>query len=85
MTGAFGFAGLAFFLGMLCFIYFKCLEFIQIYSDKTYVQNFSRATIVSMLVYCAGGLFVSYAYYPWLYYLFAATVIVELILKEEKK
>lgn len=85
VTGASGFVGLAFFLGMLCFIYFKCLEFIQIYSDKTYVQNFSRATIVSMLVYCAGGMFVSYAYYPWLYYLFAATVIVELILKEEKK
>ena len=86
VTGASGVVGLAFYLSILSYIFFTCLSMMKKYLDDNYLQFYCRATIISMLVYCAGGMFVSYAFYPWIYYLFAATVVMKLniVHKHEK-
>ncbi|MCP3428492.1 putative O-glycosylation ligase, exosortase A system-associated [Opacimonas viscosa] len=85
VTGASGFVGLVFYLGILSYIFFTSRRLLQVHTEDKYIQMFSRATIISMLVYCAGGMFVNYAFYPWIYYLFAATVILKQEVENNKR
>ena len=72
MLGENGYVGLFFYLGMLCYIFFSNLRNAK--SAAPNIQGLARACIVSSLVYCAGGMFVNYSMYPWLYFVFGITV-----------
>ena len=72
VLGENGYVGLFFYLGMLCYIFFSNLRNAK--SADPNIQGLARACIVSLLVYCAGGMFVNYSMYPWLYFVFGITV-----------
>lgn len=72
VLGENGYVGLFFYMGMLCYIFFSNL--MNAKSTDPNIQSLARACIVSLLVYCAGGMFVNYSMYPWLYFIFGITV-----------
>jgi probable O-glycosylation ligase (exosortase A-associated) len=79
-----GLIGLGLFLLMLSFIFFKSRILGHAESTPDDLKALCKSIYVSMLVYSAGGMFVAYAYYPWLYYLFCAAVVLQLQLTKPK-
>jgi putative inorganic carbon (HCO3(-)) transporter len=72
-----GLVGLGLFLGMLSFIFFRSRKISKSHPPDSWAGSLAKACYVSMLVYCAGGMFVSYAFYPYLYILFGVVAILE--------
>jgi probable O-glycosylation ligase (exosortase A-associated) len=73
-----GLVGLGLFLGMLNFIFFRSRKISKSHPPDSWAGVLAKALYVSMLVYCSGGMFVSYAFYPYLYILFGSVVILEI-------
>jgi probable O-glycosylation ligase (exosortase A-associated) len=74
VLGETGFGGLFIFLGI---IMHSLLVNRLIYKNSKkdiWKNNLSIALNHSMLIYCAGGMFIGVAFYPWLYYLYAASI-----------
>lgn len=83
VLGEHGYLGLIWYLGMLNYIFF--CNYKRRNSDEVWIRNLSRAMMVSMLVYCAGGMFVNYSMYPWLYFLFGITASLNLLQVSHKE
>lgn len=83
VTASNGLIGLAFYLGLLSFIFFKGRKLSKAENVSPDIRALCKSCYVSMLVYSAGGMFVAYAYYPWQYYLFCTVIIVSLYLEKD--
>lgn len=75
VLGEHGYAGLLIFIGLIALIFFTNLKMSkEINEDKKELALLSKTLNTSLLVYCAGGLFVGIAFFPWLYYLLGITI-----------
>lgn len=82
VLGEHGYGGLGLFLSLILLIHLLNKKLIKIYKIGNEVEcSFTKARIalfkamnISLLVYCAGGMFVGISFYPWLYYLLGITV-----------
>lgn len=79
VLGGHGYVGLFLFLGIITHLLFinnsPKKQNPESRGDKTNWQFTLAKTInVSILVYCAGGLFIGVAFYPWLYYMYGLKV-----------
>lgn len=79
VLGTQGYIGLIVFLSILLHTYTINIKKTPIHSDASSKQYFSLLTSalnISLLVYCAGGLFVNIAFYPWIYYVYGLSMSV---------
>lgn len=82
VLGETGYGGLAFFIGLI--LHGLLLSNVRIKqikkrSNSTADSDWAiNSTInMSLLIYCAGGMFIGIAFYPWLYYLYSLSVAME--------
>lgn len=83
VLGEHGYLGLIWYLGILNYIFF--CNFRRRNDNEVWIRNLSRAIMISMLVYCAGGMFVNYAIFPWLYFLFGITTSLNMLQAFQKE
>jgi probable O-glycosylation ligase (exosortase A-associated) len=80
VLGEAGFGGLILFGGIITHSYLINRRKLKLKSDKlnaeeeTWNRPLSFALNNSLLIYCAGGMFIGVAFYPWLYYLYCASI-----------
>jgi len=67
VLGEHGYVGLLIFLSILCHTYLLNKK------GNSYTP-YKTAINLSILAYCAGGLFINVAFYPWIYYMYGLTV-----------
>jgi hypothetical protein len=42
--------------------------------NVSWKKQLARGLNMSLLIYCAGGLFVGIAFYPWIYYIYGVSI-----------
>lgn len=47
--------------------------------------HYKTAINLSLLTYCAGGLFINVAFYPWIYYMYGLSVVFATMPKTENE
>jgi len=50
-----------------------------ILNEIVWKQELAKALNMSLLIYCAGGLFVGIAFYPWLYYIYGLSIALNVV------
>lgn len=76
VLGEAGYGGLILFLGIIIHTLMSNSRIKRVFKDTPGVWQSELAESVnfSLMIYCLGGMFVGIAFYPWMYYLYGASI-----------
>jgi probable O-glycosylation ligase (exosortase A-associated) len=76
VLGGHGYVGLFLFLSIICHSFILNLSTMSNKAEDnvSWKKQLARGLNMSLLIYCAGGLFVGIAFYPWIYYIYGVSI-----------